>query len=551
MAFVTIDGEKREYGTDVRFLDIAREYQEKYEDDILLVSVDGKLKELHKTVKEDCGLKFITAREKPGMQTYQRSAVFLMLKAFYDVVGREKIEKLTVDFTVSNGFFVDARGDFSLSEELLCAVKARMRELADEAIPIMKRSINTDDAVELFHQYRMYDKERLFQYRRASRVNIYSIGNFEDYYYGYMVQNTGYIKYFNLKLYEDGFVLVLPRRSDPKKLEEFKPLPKLYRALRDSSVWGEQLGVSNVGNLNDLIARGEMNKLILMQEALQEKQIGDIAEQIAASVGKKFIMIAGPSSSGKTTFSHRLSIQLTAAGLKPHPIAVDDYFVNRADSPRDEYGNYDYEALECIDVEQFNRDMTALLAGERVELPRYNFITGEREYRGDFLKLGEEDTLVIEGIHCLNDKLSYSLPGESKFKIYISALTQLNVDEHNRIPTTDGRLLRRIIRDARTRGNSARETIARWESVRRGEDKNIFPFQEEADVMFNSALVYELAVLKQYAEPLLFGIPKDVPEYAEAKRLLKFLDYFLGVSSENIPHNSMIREFVGGSCFRV
>ena len=299
------------------------------------------------------------------------------------------------------------------------------------------------------------------------------------------------------------------------------------------------------------MARGEMNKLILMQEALQEKQIGDIAEQIAASAGKKFIMIAGPSSSGKTTFSHRLSIQLTAAGLKPHPIAVDDYFVNRADSPRDEYGNYDYEALECIDVEQFNRDMTALLAGERVELPRYNFITGEREYRGDFLKLGEEDILVIEGIHCLNDKLSYSLPGESKFKIYISALTQLNVDEHNRIPTTDGRLLRRIIRDARTRGNSARETIARWESVRRGEDKNIFPFQEEADVMFNSALVYELAVLKQYAEPLLFGIPKDVPEYAEAKRLLKFLDYFLGVSSENIPHNSMIREFVGGSCFRV
>ena len=551
MAFVTIDGEKREYGTDVRFLDIAREYQERYEDDILLVSVDGKLKELHKTVKEDCELKFITAREKPGMQTYQRSAVFLMLKAFYDVVGREKIEKLTVDFTVSNGFFVDARGDFLLSEELLCAVKARMRELADEAIPIMKRSINTDDAVELFHQYRMYDKERLFQYRRASRVNIYSIGNFEDYYYGYMVQNTGYIKYFDLKLYEDGFVLVLPRRSDPKKLEEFKPLPKLYRALRDSSVWGEQLGVSNVGNLNDLIARGEMNKLILMQEALQEKQIGDIAEQIAASAGKKFIMIAGPPTSGKTTFSHRLSIQLTAAGLKPHPIAVDDYFVNRADSPRDEYGNYDYEALECIDVEQFNRDMTALLAGERVELPRYNFNTGEREYRGDFLKLGEEDILVIEGIHCLNDKLSYSLPGESKFKIYISALTQLNVDEHNRIPTTDGRLLRRIIRDARTRGNSARETIGRWESVRRGEDKNIFPFQEEADVMFNSALVYELAVLKQYAEPLLFGIPKDVPEYAEAKRLLKFLDYFLGVSSENIPHNSMIREFVGGSCFKV
>ena len=262
-------------------------------------------------------------------------------------------------------------------------------------------------------------------------------------------------------------------------------------------------------------------------------------------------MIAGPSSSGKTTFSHRLSIQLSALGLKPHPIAVDDYFVNRVNSPRDEEGNYDYEALECIDTKQFNEDMTALLAGKRVQLPRYNFVSGEREYKGDYLQLGEEDILVIEGIHCLNDKLSYSLPKESKFKIYISALTQLNIDEHNRIPTTDGRLIRRMIRDSRTRGSSAQDTIRMWDSVRRGEERNIFPFQEEADVMFNSALLYELAILTPYEEPILYSVPRDSEEYPEAKRLLKFLDYFLGVSSERIPQNSILREFVGGSCFRV
>ena len=272
---------------------------------------------------------------------------------------------------------------------------------------------------------------------------------------------------------------------------------------------------------------------------------------IAAQPDKKFVMIAGPSSSGKTTFSHRLSIQLRALGMRPHPIAVDDYFVNRVDSPKDENGNYNYEVLECLDIQKFNQDMTDLLAGKTVELPRYNFLTGMREYKGDYLTLGREDILVIEGIHCLNDRLSYTLPKESKFKIYISALTQLNIDEHNRIPTTDGRLIRRMVRDARTRGASARDTIRMWPSVRRGEEENIFPYQDEADVMFNSASVYELAVLKQYAEPILFQIPKDCEEYLEAKRLLKFLDYFLGVSSENIPHNSIVREFIGGSCFRV
>ena len=309
--------------------------------------------------------------------------------------------------------------------------------------------------------------------------------------------------------------------------------------------------VSVVGELNEKISRGNIKELILISEALQEGKIAGIAEQICQRKNVKFVMIAGPSSSGKTTFSHRLSVQLAAHGLKPHPIAVDNYFVNREDTPVDENGKYNFECLEAIDVELFNRDMNALLRGEQVELPRYNFRVGKREYKGDFLKMKPNDILVIEGIHGLNDKMSYSLPRESKFKIYISALTQLNIDEHNRIPTTDGRLIRRMVRDNRTRGINAKETISMWASVRRGEDENIFPYQEEADVMFNSALLYELSVLKLYAEPLLFQIDKSEEEYYEAKRLLKFLDYFVGVPSEDIPNNSILREFVGGSCFEV
>ena len=331
----------------------------------------------------------------------------------------------------------------------------------------------------------------------------------------------------------------------------FTPSPKIFQVQKEAEKWGEMMGVSVVGELNEKISKGKMQELLLISEALQEGRISKIAEQIIERGGVKFVMIAGPSSSGKTTFSHRLSIQLAAHGMKPHPIAVDNYFVNREDTPRDENGNYNYECLEAIDVELFNRDMNALLKGERVELPRFNFKLGKREYKGDFLKMQPNDILVIEGIHGLNDRLSYSLPTESKFKIYISALTQLNIDEHNRIPTTDGRLIRRIVRDNRTRGTSAKATIAMWPSVRRGEDENIFPYQEQADAMFNSALLYELAVLKLYAEPVLFQIGSDEPEYQEAKRLLKFLDYFVGIPSEDIPKNSILREFVGGSCFDV
>ena len=550
MAQVKIHGITKEYPEGTTWMEVVREHQKGYEYDILLVRVNGKLQELHKQVK-DCELSFVTARDKPGMSAYQRSASLMMLKAFYSVAGAGNVEKLMIDFSIGRGFFVEARGNFVLNQEFLDAVKAKMREYVERKIPIMKRSVSTDDAIELFEKLGMYDKARLFRYRMVSRVNIYSIDGFEDYYYGYMVQNTGYIKHFDLIPYHYGFVMVMPDRNTPDILHKFAPSDKLFATLSESTEWGRRMDLETVGALNDRIAKGDMSHLILIQEALQEKKIAEIAAQIAARKNARFVMIAGPSSSGKTTFSHRLSVQLEAIGLKPHPIAVDNYFVNRVDSPRDEHGNYNYEILECLDVELFNRDMTGLLEGKRVELPYYNFKKGVREYKGNFLQLGEGDILVIEGIHCLNDRLSYTLPADSKFKIYISALTQLNIDEHNRIPTTDGRLLRRMVRDARTRGSSARETIRMWPSVRRGEEENIFPFQEEADAMFNSALVYELAVLKQYAQPLLFAIPRDSEEWLEAKRLLKFLDYFIGVSSEDIPKNSILREFIGGSCLNV
>ena len=550
MPEVRIGSEIKTYPQGTAYAEIAKEYQKNYENDILLVSVNGRLRELHKTLQKDCQMEFITAADTAGYLAYQRSAVFLMMKAFQDVAGRENVKNITVCFSVQNGLYVEVEGGVTLSQELLDRVKEEMNRLVAQDLPLQKRSENTDEAMDHFQEQGMYDKARLFNYRRASRVNVYRLGDYDDYFYGYMVMSTRYLKYFDLQMYEEGFILRLPNKKQPKVIQPFHPQKKLFDVQQEAEKLGHKLGVFDVGTLNDTIAQGRMNDLILMQEALQEKKIGDIAEQIYES-GRKLVMIAGPSSSGKTTFSHRLSIQLGALGLKPHPIGVDNYFVNRVDSPRDENGNYDYEALNCIDVKQFNEDMEALLAGKRVELPVYNFVKGEREYKGVFLQLGAEDILVIEGIHCLNDDLSYSLPRDKKFKIYISALTQLNIDDHNRVPTTDGRLIRRMVRDARTRGASAQDTIRMWDSVRRGEERNIFPYQEEADAMFNSAFLYELSVLKQYAEPILYSVPRDSAEYTEAKRLLKFLDYFLGVSSEQVPHNSIVREFIGGSCFKV
>lgn len=546
-----VEGAEKEYDAGVTYEQVAKEYQDEYDGLISLVFENGKITELMKSAKNGAAVKFITARDDIGHKTYMRTAVFVVVKAVSDLLGGDVSKQVKIEFAIGKGYYFSPKGGLTIDEVFVTALKARMQELVDSNLPIHKFSMPTEEARKMFAGCGMKDKEQLFRYRRGSLVNVYEMDGYRDYYYGYMLPASGYVKYFDVVPYKEGFVLMLPEKKEPTTVTPFQPLEKLYNALVTTTEWCEKMEIDTVGDLNDRICHGGLSDVILVQEALQERRIGEIAKDIVERGGVKFVMIAGPSSSGKTTFSHRLSVQLSSYGLKPHPIAVDDYFVNRQDTPKDEDGNYNFECLEAIDIKTFNDDMMRLLNGETVELPTFNFMTGQREYKGNFKTLGKDDILVIEGIHGLNDKMSYALPRESKYKIYISALTCLNVDEHNRIPTTDGRLLRRMVRDARTRGASAKRTIEMWPSVRRGEEENIFPFQESADATFNSALIYELAVIKQFAEPLLYSIEPNEPEYYEAVRLLKFLEYFLGVSSEHLPNNSIIREFVGGSCFKV
>jgi len=548
---VEVNGQDYEYPSNTTLLEISKDFQKDYEDDIILAYMNGKLRELFKHAADHSKISFITTSDDAGNKTYNRGMILVLMKAFYAEIGNENVEQVSVEYSLGNGLYCNYKGKEPLTEQRLEAVKRRMNDIIQRDLPFMKRSITTDDAIDLFHQYRMYDKEKLFKYRRVSKANIYNLEGFEDYYYGYMPPSTRVLKYFDLQIYDDGFLLILPNKKTPTKIEPFVPQKKLFETLKESNAWADMMEIPNVGTLNDVIASGKINDLILVHSLVEIIEISEIASTIKKAGDKKFIMIAGPSSSGKTTFSYRLSIQLRAHGLKPHPIAVDNYFVDREKTPKDEFGNFNFEVLGAIDIEQFNKDMMDLLNGKTVDIPNFNFVTGKREYKGNYLTLGPDDILVIEGIHGLNDALSYCLPRESKFKIYISALTQLNIDEHNRIPTTDGRLIRRMVRDARTRGASAQKTISMWASVRRGEDENIFPFQEDADVMFNSALIYELAVLKQYAEPILFGIDRNCEEFIEAKRLLKFLDYFVATPSEMVPQNSILKEFIGGSCFKV
>lgn len=549
---VQIGNETIEYSAGVTYREIALDFQDRYEHQIVLVFVNQyRLQELDKTLTKDCKIQFITTGDAIGHDTYKRSLCFMLVKAVHDVGGHDKVEKVRIHFSLSKGYYCTVEGQIDLNQDFMDKVDRRMRELIEEKIPIEKRSVHTSEAIDLFRKHGMHDKERLFEYRRVSKVNIYSMNEFEDYYYGYMVPDASYLKYYALYLYDEGFIIQMPTVGEPEKLEPFIPMPKLFHVLKESVEWGDLQEIETVGALNDMVTQHDMSEVVLVQEAHQERKISEMAKLIAQKPNVKFVLIAGPSSSGKTTFSHRLSIQLRVNGMKPHPIGVDNYFVDRENTPKDENGNYNFECLEAIDVKKFNEDMQALLAGEEVYLPIFDFKAGKRTYDSRPKKLGAQDILVIEGIHCLNPKLTEKLNDNNKFKIYISALTQLNIDEHNRIPSTDGRLIRRIVRDARTRGTSARNTIAMWSSVRRGEETNIFPYQEEADVMFNSSLLYELAVLKQYVEPLLFGMEKDCPEYAEAKRLLKFFDYFVGIGSEPIPTNSLLREFIGGGCFNL
>lgn len=551
---------------------VADRFKDYYEDDIILGIVNGRLRELNKKIKSDCELSFVTTADRDGRRTYRRSVVLLLQRAIYDVYG--SMTQLHVMHSLGEGYYCQLEkavecadsqqekynedtdqgsrenSEKSVTEHDIDRIVCSMYSFVEKDLPITKHSAKTQYAEQLFKEKGLHDKERLLHYRRSSRVNLYELDGVVDYFYGFMAPSTGMLKYFDIVPYENGFVLLFPG-ANSRSVEPLVTSNKLFHTLDDSREWSKMLGIGTIGSLNDAIAAGRGQEIMLLQEALMEQKIGNLAAQIASDDKKKFVMIAGPSSSGKTSFANRLSIQLIAKGRKPHPLSLDDYYVDRELCPKHPDGSFDFECLESIDVKLFNEDMNRLLKGEAVDMPSFNFKTGKREYRGRKLTLGADDILVIEGIHGLNDRLSQLIPPEHKFKIYISALTQLNIDEHNPLSTTDERLIRRIVRDARTRGTNAMETIAMWPSVRKGERENIFPFQEQADVMFNSALVYELAVLKVYAEPLLFGIERDCPEYLEAKRLLKLLDYFLPMPADGIPNNSLLREFVGGSCFNV
>ena len=530
--------------------DLAKQVQLPQEPIILLAYMDGKLRELFTPMTKDCHVRFVTLKEQAGYMAYKRTATLMFLKACEDLLGTGATTKIALDYSIGNSIFCDFLEDRVIDEAFARSIQKRMEELAKANLPITKRSLDTDQAAKYFDRIGFKGKKELFQFRRESKMNIYSLDGYDNYFYGYMAPSTGYISAFLVSAYQHGVVLQIPKRKQTEEIVPFTPQPKLFHVMQRSREWTKTMGVDTVGALNDEITHGNINHLILLQEGLQEKLLADIADEIV-SKNKRIILIAGPSSSGKTTFSHRLSIQLQIAGLTPHPVSMDDYFLDRELSPRDENGNYNFETIASLDVDLLTKHINQLLDGEEIDVPSYNFISGKREYRGHKLKIGEKDVLVMEGIHGLNGTLTNEIPEDAKYRIYVSALNQINLDEHNRIPSSDGRLLRRIVRDAMTRGNDARETISRWDSVRKGEEDNIFPYQEEADVMFNSAQIYEIAVLKQYAEPLLFAVPKDCPEYQEAKRLLKFLEYFLNIPSEAIPKTSLLREFIGGSCFDV
>ncbi|HAQ52398.1 MAG TPA: nucleoside kinase [Lachnospiraceae bacterium] len=555
---ITVGDVTKEYPSGTRIIDIAREFQKPEDYPIIISEYNNSLKELNSPLVEDGIIKFYTTSNKNGRKTYRRSVVLLLQKAVYDLFGSFEYD-VHVLRSIDNGYFCqlvrqgsedEEKTIVEASDEFVDKVERRMHELVEENLPIEKVVMKTKKAMKIFHDLHMYEKESLLRYRTSSNINVYRLGECYDYFYGYMAPSTGYLEVFRIEKFQDGFVVQFPGRFT-SEIRPFNPSMKLCRELNLTSEWSLRIGINSVAALNDSIVNGRGRDVILINEAFMEKQISDIARAIYENRSKKFIMIAGPSSSGKTTFSHKLSTVLRGLGLCPHPIPLDDYYVDRDKIPLDEFGEKDFEAVEGIDIELFNKDMLSLLKGERVLLPTFNFKTGKREYNNKYMQLGEDDVLVIEGIHGLNDRLSHSLPRENKYKIYISALTQLSIDEHNPLSTADARLIRRIVRDSRSRGTSAQGTLAMWDSVRRGETKNIFTFQEDADFIINSALIYELSVLKVYALPQLYAVDPSSPEYIEAHRLIKLLEYFMPLPSDDVPNTSIIREFIGGGVYRV
>ncbi|MCT4562957.1 MAG: nucleoside kinase [Maledivibacter sp.] len=539
-------GTTLEFEKGISLEEIKDKVQEEYDTSIVAAKVNNNLRELKYSLNEDAEIEFVDLSTSIGHRIYQRSLSFVFIRAAMELLTGCKV---SVEHSLSKGLYCEIDYKELINEDHVKAIENRMREIIRQDEPFIKKSIPKEKAKEIFKQFGMDAKEKLLKYREKDSINIYSCGWLRNYFYGYMVPSTGYLKEFSLKFYMPGLIIQFPTKEQPDSIPEFVEQPKLAAVFHESEKWGNILNVGYVANLNETIDEDKIPELIRVAEALHEKKIAQIADKITKK-NKRLVLIAGPSSSGKTTFAQRLLIQLKVNGLNPITLSTDDYFVDRELTPRDEEGNYDFESLDAVDVELFNDDLTKLIQGHEIQIPTFNFLTGRREYKGKKLKIHKDQPIIIEGIHGLNEKLTQDIPHDKKFKIYISALTQLNIDNHNRIPTTDSRLIRRIVRDSKYRGHSALTTLRIWKSVRRGEERNIFPFQEEADIMFNSALVYELAVLKKYAEPLLREIDDKESEYAEAKRLLKFLSYFKSIDDDKyILQTSIIKEFTGGSCF--
>lgn len=529
-------------------LNISQIFDITLEHQILGAMVNNQLKELDYEIFSPKTIRFIDVTHQAGMRMYQRSLFFVLQKAVRDLIPTSKVR---IEHSISKGFYCEIDGcDQPLELPLIFTIADRMRAIIAADLPFRRDKVLTTDAVKIFQNSGYHDKAKLFILRPKLYTSVYHLGDNSDYFFGSLVPSTGYLKVFDLVKYYDGMLLRVPKRFKPDEVEDLVLQNKMFDIFQEYKDWVEILGVKSIAAINQEIQKGNDSELIKVSEALHEKKVACIADKIHELANKvKVVLISGPSSSGKTTFAKRLAVHLKVNGLKPYTISLDNYFVNRDDTPRDENGEFDFEALEALDINYFNNNLVSLLKGEEIELPKFSFEEGTRFFDGTKLKIEPNGIIIIEGIHALNPNLTPLIPGEKKFKVYVSALTSLSIDGLNRIPTTDNRLIRRIVRDYRYRGYSASETIGRWESVRRGEDKNIFPYQEEADEMFNSALLLEFGILKRYAEPILLEVPPTIPEYDEATRLLKFLSHFSPVSDKEVPPTSIIREFLGGSTF--
>lgn len=540
------NGESCQYHAGITLLQISTDVQHLYRTPIVAAKVNNEIKDLQFIVTNDCAVDFLDLHTELGIKVYQRSLTFVMIAAAHELFPQGEV---TIEHSLSKGLYCELHSSEEMTDDHLKALEEHMRKIMDENRLITMKSMPIAEAIELFNSSGQAEKAKHLQQLKRERVRIYYCGHSYGYFYGTMMPDTKNLKIFALQKHAAGFILRFPEKEQPDRLPDFVPQTKLSEIFLEAERWGTILKCGYVATLNEYVHDNKINDIIRVTEALHEKKIGQIADFVFENKEVRVILVAGPSSSGKTTFAQRLTVQLRVNGLHPVALSLDDYFIDRALTPRDENGDYDFESIEAIDLKLFNEHLRRILEGEAVKVPSYNFMVGQREYRGHVIQIDKSQPLIIEGIHGLNEKLSAAVPREHKVKIYISALTQLSIDNHNRIPTTDSRLIRRIVRDSQFRSHDALKTLSMWPSVRRGEERNIFPFQEEADIMFNSALMYELGVLKKYAEPLLQEITPAQEEYPEAKRLLNFLSYFENIDGSEIPLNSILREFTGSSCF--